>query len=325
MPIRGVSTREDARPTLPDGGKLRKGAKKQGNRPGKDLTYFRFTSDDPEIEKAFHAAYGAKPDSLNVYLPYPTMEENFTSWRELWGANQLLKLRCDGADWVEWIDGARRMRGEKACILPCRDTLNRCPDCELVPVGRLVVILPKLWEAGHIVMVTMETHGWNDIGYISNKLMMYEPLAGKEFRLYRETQKIGAPIEGKRAAVDKSLVKIELTQEWMVRELEAKRAEALALLAGGETIEGEVLSQKPAEPETAETPTETAVDPAQEGSRTLTEDEARKLLAVTRSELILSDGEVLKVLGVGRLGEFVGTLEDALAACEAFAGEVARA
>jgi hypothetical protein len=321
MPIRGVSAREDARPTLPEGGKLRKGAKKQGNRPGADLTYFRFTSDDPEIEQAFVEAYGQKPDSLNVYLPYSTMEENFSSWRELWGQNNLLKLRCDGACWTEWVEGPRKMRGEKECTLPCRDTLNRCPDCELVPAGRLAVILPELWEMGHIVTVTMETHGWNDIGYISNKLLMYEPLAGKEFRLYRETQKVGAPIGNKRGAVDKSLVKIELTQEWMLAQLEAQRTEALALLTGGnghDTVEGELVSTTPAESDPEPEPAETGTE-----KRYLNPQEAHEIDVWAKKHALFNE-EVLKVLGVDRLSAFLGTLDDAMALLETWLAEQTR-
>ena len=233
MPIRGVSDRDSTGQGFKIIGKLRKGGPKQqrGDREifGEDLDHFRFTSDDPEVVKAFHAAYGNEPRSLMVYLPYDTMEENFGSWRELYGLNGLTKLRCDGENWVDWIDGAHHYHGEKPCDKDFRDTPNRCPRCSLQPVGRLSLILPELWYAKHIGLVTLETHSWNDIHAIASKLAQCEPLKGKTFTLWREDTKIGAPNEkqGTRMAVTKSLVYIELTNDYLVAAFEAAERRAL--------------------------------------------------------------------------------------------------
>jgi len=232
MPIRGLSTREDTTPRFPIIGKLRKGGPKQGKRFGPDLDHFRFTSDDPEIEQEFHRIYGAEPDFLQVYLPFDTMEDNFSSWREQYGANGLVKIRCDGENWVNWVDGPRYMRGQKPCPFAYKDTGHRCPKCELAYVGRLSVILEPLWRAGHIGLVTLETHSINDIGRIAGKLVQHEPLTGKEFALFRRDTRIGVPIKNRRAAVEKSLVYIELSQRWMVAQLEAAQDSAYAMLNG---------------------------------------------------------------------------------------------
>jgi hypothetical protein len=176
------------------------------------------------------------------------------------------------------------------CSLKCRDTANRCPDCKAVPVGRLSVILPELLRAGFVVLITMETHGWNDIGGVSAQLVRYEPLRGKSFRLYRETARIGAPVKDKRAAVEKSLVRIELTSEWMQAQIAAQEREAWRLLGAGEAagqpdrvdledleavpgaIEPDGIedleepAEKPAGPESAENVGETDTTPAQEAS-----------------------------------------------------------
>ena len=236
MPIKGLSTREDTTARFKVIGKLRKGEPRKANgHIGADLKdYFRFTSDDPEIMTTFYDIYGDKPNHIPFYLPFDREEDNFSSWRELYGTNNLVKRRCDGEHWQNWIDGTRYMRGHKLCELECKDTPNRCPDCPLSCVGRLSIILEPLWRAGHIGLVTVLTTAINDIGEISSKLVQREPLAGKEFELYRETRKIGVPNKKKnsRMAVSKSLVYVELSQRWMLDEIEAAKRTALAHLNG---------------------------------------------------------------------------------------------
>ena len=230
MPIHGVSTRESLDPRFKSLGKLRKGGPKRSGQFGADLDHFRFTSEDPAVVQAFYQAYGEKPSELVVFMPYDQMERNFSSWRELYGQNGLVKIRCDGENWVDWLDGPRHCHG----YLPCPETFldpdNRCPDCPLKPVGRLEVIVPELWKAGYIGLVTVETHSWNDIAHLAGKLAQYEPLRGKPFTLWREMTTIGAPNEktGKRMAVTKPLVCIELTNERLVEELEAAQRRSLA-------------------------------------------------------------------------------------------------
>ena len=236
MPIKGLSTREDTTARFKVIGKLRKGEPKQSNgQMGADLAdYFRFTSDDPEIVRTFYGIYGDKPNHIDFYLPFDHEEANFSSWRELYGTNGLVKRRCDGEHWQNWIDGMRYMRGQKLCELECKDTPNRCPGCPMTSIGRLSIILEPMWRAGYIGLITVLTSGINDIGEISSRLVQHEPLAGKEFELYRETRKIGAPNKktNKRMAVSKSLVFVELTQRWMLNEIEAAKRTAQARLTG---------------------------------------------------------------------------------------------
>jgi hypothetical protein len=228
MPIIGVSRREDADPRFKSLGKLKKGAPKS-SRP-QDLDYFRFDAPNADVLQAFIAAYGNEPDRLEIYLPYATMEENFTSWREAYGQNGLCKIRCDGDYWTDWIEGARHYHGHKQCVFDCKDTENKCPGCALKPVGRLTIILPQLWHAGYIGLVTLETHSWNDIATIAGKLVQWEPLQGKAFVIWREDTRIGAPINGKRAAIEKSLIKIERTDEELLLDFQAARRTARAAL-----------------------------------------------------------------------------------------------
>jgi len=227
MPIIGVSTREDVGSRFKSLGKLKKGAPKgEGLR---DLEYFRFDprDNDAALLKVFAEAYGEEPTSLEpVYLPHRTMDENFSSWRELYGQNGLCKVRCNGSEWVDWIEGNAHRHGLHPCDKPYKDTANRCPECPLKPVGRLEIILPKLWYAGYIGLVTLETHSWNDIATIAGKLVQWEPLQGRPFVLWREDTRIGVPIKDRRSAVEKSLIKLELTDERLIEMLESSQKRA---------------------------------------------------------------------------------------------------
>jgi len=239
--IIGVSRREDVTSRFKTLGKLKKGAPKSEGLS--DLEYFRFdpAKDDAALLQAFEDAYGPEPQVLDrVYLPYDKMEQCFSSWRELYGQNGLCKVRCNGDVIVDWIEGNRHRHGHRICDKKFKDTENRCPDCPLKPVGRLEIILPELWEAGYIGLVTLETHSWNDIATIAGKLVQWEPLTGRPFKLWREDTRIGVPIKDRRAAMEHSLIKLELTDERLMLEFEAakrrdrERIEGPALLEPGQ-------------------------------------------------------------------------------------------
>jgi hypothetical protein len=217
MAIYGVTTREALDPRFKVIGKLRKGGPKRNGQFGVDLKHFRFTSDNDAVVAAFRQAFGNEPDTLPVFFPFATLEANFPTYRETYGQNHLLKEQCDGMNILQWQAGTRMARGPRLCEKKCKDTESQppCPNCPLKPIGRLSVILIPLLQAGFVGTVTVETHGWHDIREIASQLAMYEPLTGREFRVYREDKTIGAPNAktGKRMAVTKSLVKIEPTQE----------------------------------------------------------------------------------------------------------------
>lgn len=243
MPIKGLTT--NVRPAFPSLGKLRKGGKKtSATRPGPDLEYFRFTSDDPQIEAAFYAAYPAKPQSINVFLPNKAIDDNWECWQERWVAGGLMH-RCDGETCVVWQDEA----GEY------QNTPEPCPG-ECTPVGRLQVLLPELLQAGFVGYVTFETHSKHDI--MSTQACL-EDAAGKsnghglrgiEFRLYRVAQKISTPMtdkqtgEIKRVRRVKWLVKLTPTARWVQAQLAQAEHLQLAIpetLALPESTEDEII------------------------------------------------------------------------------------
>lgn len=228
MPIKGLTT--NVRPAFPSLGKLRKGGKKtSATRPGPDLEYFRFTSDDPQIEAAFYTAYPEKPQSINVFLPNKAIDDVWECWQERWVAGGLMH-RCDGETCVVWQDN----------LGGYQNTPEPCPgDCK--PVGRLQVMLPELLQAGFVGYVTFETHSKHDIMSVQACL---EDAAGKsngygltgiEFRLYRIAQKISTPMtdketgEIKRVRRVKWLVKLTPTVRWVQAQLAQAKHLQLAM------------------------------------------------------------------------------------------------
>ena len=246
MPIRGMTDQDSVTPRFPRLGKLRKGGErvektKDGRKytvMGPDLDYFRFTSDRPEIVEAFYEAYGEKPTSILVYLPYISPDENFPTWCELWNESGMIH-RCDGENMVIWLEGSKYVRGSKSCPGGHKDGDAR-NDC----IGRLALIIPELVTAGFAGYVTMETHSKNDIVGITNVLadvfnMRKDNemgLRGITFNLKRIKENISVPGWGdrkdKRSRTDKYLVKIEPVIEWVKLQLDYDRRAAMALPAG---------------------------------------------------------------------------------------------
>ena len=125
MPIKGLSDRDSVDPRFKEIGRLRKGGEKKGNRPGADLEYFRFVPNNErqDIAEAFYTAYGETPTHLEVYFPFDRMERVFSSYREAYGQNRLCKLRCDGENWIDWIEKDRHYHSAQGrpCTLDCKD------------------------------------------------------------------------------------------------------------------------------------------------------------------------------------------------------------
>lgn len=229
MAIKGLT---DRGPVIPAIGELRKGGEKSDSRIGRDLTYFRFTSQNADVVKAFLDAYGPEPASVEVYLPYRTVEENFESWREAWVSGGL-RHRCDGETCVLWQDDMGKFHTEpRACPGECK------------PVGRLHCVIPALERFGTVTALTTSV---NDIISLTASLqavsMFRDNLRGIPFILSRRPRKIGTPgAEGKRRRAEKWLLHIEPSPAWFGRGLAAASREALML------TEGEIEEAPPGDP-----------------------------------------------------------------------------
>lgn len=258
MPIKGLTDRESLAPCFPRLGKLRKGGPKPAKGFGKDLDHFRFTSDQPEILKAFAEAYGPKPQLITgIYLPYKTPDENFETWREEYVASGLMH-RCDG----EIVQVMRTKAGDFSTEqVPCPyiDLPEAKKKC--IIVGRLSIILPGLIKAGFVGHVVLETHSNNDLRIIMAALMAVTEvrprgLQGIPFILRRYQTKISTPAgNGKRARRDKWLVALEPEPAWVESRLNLARAEAFAALPETiDVVESEVIEPE-AEPYPEQEPT----------------------------------------------------------------------
>lgn len=235
-----VGLTDEIVPRLPRLGKLRKGGEKTAKGFGEDLTHFRFTSEKPAIVEAFAAALGPQPNRLRVYLPYQSVDQAFPTWCELWDKTGLVH-RCNGETMTIWRNGPKYERGSK----PCTGGHEK-GDFRNDAVGRLDLLIPELIEAGHVGYVTMETHSLHDILNITRVLAgVYEAhrdLRGIEFFLSRVKENISTPGWGDKAdgrtRVDKWLVRLEPTAQWMSMQIARSHAAAMSL-PSPEVIDGE--------------------------------------------------------------------------------------
>ena len=265
MAITGLTDRASVQPRFPRLGKLRKGEKRTGRGPGKDLEYFRFTSDDQRVEAAFTSAYGAQPDRLEVYLPYKLADENFDTWMEEWTGGGMLH-RCDGQICTIWQDDDGKYKHDpKPCPYASGKKTRTKTNPGCVEVGRLSVMLLDLLQAGHVGYVVMETHSNHDLRNIMAVLLAVEEsrpegLQGVPFTLRRYKDKISTPSgdNGGRARRDKWLVSLAPAPTWVESRMLLARDEAFArtLSAAGllqnALEEGEVESSQGVEFDGAE-------------------------------------------------------------------------
>ena len=227
---------------LPIIGILRKGEEKKGNKPGRDLDHFRFTSEDPEAIKYFEEAYTKQPRQVRVFLPHKTTDENIDAWMEHWVAGGLMH-RCDGKTTVLWRTDKHDYSTEpKSCPGQCKQ------------VGRLSVIVPEL---GRLATVTVLTTSIHDIKNLHRQLRSYEALStdlrGVPFVITRRPVRISTPSgpNGQRARREKWLLSIETQPQWTTLKIQSMEQEALPVVEEArlipETVQGEyrVVSDLP--------------------------------------------------------------------------------
>lgn len=263
MPIIGLT---DQVARFPQIGVLRKGAPKpkDGKRPGTDLEYFRFDSTVPGVDDTFTAAYGDKPPAINVYLPFPTPEQNFSAWQEEYKAGGLVH-RCDGETMTQWLTPQNTYSFEQK---PCpyhagtKKRTAQQPGCK--PNGRLMVIIPELKRLAYVMVGTTSKH--DIIELTSNLQAAYAlrgDLTGIPFVLRRMPKMISTPSgkDGGRARREKWLLFLEPAPDWVGLQLESMKYNALPSAGDGprlalpdpdiitiDAITGEIINDD-AEPE----------------------------------------------------------------------------
>jgi hypothetical protein len=203
---------------FPEIGQIRKGdAKPSERQPGKDLSYFRFTSDDAETSETFNRVFGLEPRAVEVFLPFASMEDNFEAWAEAYTAGAI-QHRCDGETCVGWRTPQGTWSTEpKPCPGGCK------------AVGRLKVIIPAFRRMAFVTVLTTSKH---DIINLGSSLIALQAVKGSlqgiPLVLRRVEREISTPAEGgKRARRKKWLLQIEASPEWASLQFGAMREAAL--------------------------------------------------------------------------------------------------
>ena len=224
MPIKGLTDR--GMPTFPQIGSIRKGARKtQKNRPGADLTYFRYVPLEGEEQAAelFAQVYGDEPREINVFLPFDEIERNFETWMERHTAGAL-HCRGDGESAVLWRDEKGTMHHEpKKCPSPY------CEGCK--ETGRLKIIIPELRRLAYVVVHT--TSKWDIVELTANleaiRRLTGNGLKGIPLVLKRRPRSISTPVGKKtdRVRREKWLLSLEADPRWVQAQIAAMELAAL--------------------------------------------------------------------------------------------------
>jgi hypothetical protein len=236
---------------FPQLGQIRKGAPKpaDGKKPGADLTFFRVTFDEREIESAaiFTQHYGDEPREIDVLLPFNGVDENLEAWRETYVAGGLVH-RCDGERiWYE----INPKTGER--LVRNGEPLKNCDGstgCK--PTGRLKIIVPQLQRLAFLTVLTTSLHDIMNLHrQLEALLQINGKLAGVPLKLRRRPIKISTPSGegGKRARREKWLLSIEADPAWVKAKLLAMQAAALPGNGLGEDVPLLEAPDEPDEPE----------------------------------------------------------------------------
>lgn len=193
---------------LPVRGHLRKGSPKDKNgRMGKDLTFFRFDTDDPRLAAKFNEIYadqinqfgGAREIEFIVYGS--SVEDVYRPCKELRTKNKLIH-RCNGRECYLW----RKPDGTYSTeTVPCP---GGCKYKIKMPI-----LMTALKEA--IAINVHSTSFWDSVNLYQNLTAihaMFGTLMGVKMILRRELKSIQKPIikDGKRTG------ETFLSQDWLL-------------------------------------------------------------------------------------------------------------
>jgi len=258
MAIKGIGGGEG----FPQIGKIRKGAKKTENRPGKDLEFFRveFNKGEEDSQSAFFNEFGEQPDEMDVLLPL-RMEDTWSYWLEGYARGRMV-AKSDGETFlymrdnqmnVVVRDGLHVQTGEPVPYLGERGSEQVINGSMMKPVGRLKVVVPQLMRRAYL---ELRTTSYNDCENLDNQIRsiyaMEELMGGIPLKLRRKPYMITVPGKnGQSFRKESYLITIEPAQSWVRWKMLADAnhviegfglgtgaAKANVMIAGG-VIEGE--------------------------------------------------------------------------------------
>jgi len=248
MPIKGLTDTKSVQKRFDSLGVIRKGIMHPDGKM-EDLDYFRFVptkgpyADD--LMRIWIYSYGEKPTNIEVFLMYPTVEENWKTWMEAYGKTGL-KFRCDGEYWVQWrkddltFERDYDLRQRKICPY-CSEEMERTKvDPGDKAVGYLSVMLVPFFENAFTGMITVHTTSLNDLANISSALAAtYEEAAnhgrnlkGIPFNLMRVPEMVQTRYKNRdgdyvKKAVEKYMLHLMPSPEWARQALAASRRQAM--------------------------------------------------------------------------------------------------
>jgi len=152
-------------------GKLFKGAPKEGNRPGKNLDYFRFvpmgTMSD-RLGEIWDHHYGETPNEIRIFFKHDDIDHLIDDWYTEFATGGLLKTRCDGETITEWRDdrGVFHLNEPKPCRAP-----NNPKGCDKCKAGALIKFgVSEFRYHGYSGNVEISTTSINDIIFLKAQL-----------------------------------------------------------------------------------------------------------------------------------------------------------
>ena len=234
MAIKGLTCKEARSVGAMDVlGKLRKGDKKTGNKPGADLDYFRFDTSDRTLEAILKRLYGNKPgdcfdNGIRFFFAKDTVEENMPTIMAAYKGGSCWRM-CDGEQIIGERDQQARWQNYPAHRRPeCKSA------CDCTATGKLRIVIPEFKRFGVVEVVV---GALNDLEHVSKQLEEIEnrvsehggSLSQVPLILYRKARGISCPSgDGKRARRQKSMVEVAIAPEFFERSLEAYSRRALA-------------------------------------------------------------------------------------------------
>lgn len=232
-------------------GQIRKGDKVEAKRRDGstytkpvDLDYFRVTFQDWKgragIEQTFRAAYGDKPQELNIRFPEPDINQVWDANYECYKQGGLIAKAGSNDKGLYWQfyrdpdDGEVLVRdgqavGERGNALIAKPidvtkpiySNQKGEGVFLEPVGRLKVVIP---EVAHLAVgyFVFQPGSPRDIRNISAELAAYESIAkqygksicGIPFVLRRRPEEVTVNIDGKLSKKISYVVHIDAGGEW---------------------------------------------------------------------------------------------------------------
>lgn len=321
-------------------GVIRLGFLKKSERTGKayPVQADHFVLRDAEEIAAYYAERGIeKVRELDVLLPFPDIERNFTAYYQVWAGGVLV---CQGdGEYVQYatpfttsIDDKKRTHVKNAPgdtlvsngvaltgftwngtqfvegeIVPCpgaaKDAYPHCQACRLSAMLKVMMADPELFRFGYYQISTGSGRNYDTImGTL--EAMPADRLSGIPFKLRMvEGQTTYKDTDGKRKKTTKWFLQLE-PDPAITRELYAR---AVSVMVEGPQITAH--SPESAGPDWSELEAEPDAPPpyaevqAEGGAyivlaHTWTEDEATQLFRWTRNELVINDGEVFAALKI---------------------------